>query len=469
MRSGWPGPSAHGGREVPRGGSGPSPGRCLFRCLAELPLSLPLELKGPALSGHSAARGVSPRPPGQTLGRKRSGPTEAPSSGGWGTCLHQESPPLRSNGSGRQPVQPQGSEVRRASPGRSRHVWVPLARSATSLTQSPDWPQDLRKAGGPTCHVHGSQLAGAAGAVVRERGPPGVWGSGPYSPDLATDKLLEGLEMEEHPRGHSPLLPASSPRVSRSFHEQAAGTMESGGGFCHRVSSATSQTRGSDVKLNINVTRSIPLGSQKLGARCVLPLTPARSPTSAPPPGARGLRGAPGRVRSPLDADCSPPACGGRRLRGRAEPLAAAAAQRGVRHSPLRHPDPACLHRQGEAQHCVTALGGEGGHRPRGQCHARERPGCRAPAGPACGYGACHLGPRCLSPAQGPTRDSLLHCTAGSGLRPWRPPAPNAAPPAPRERLGSPRCGPCTQPGRSPGDTPPTDARGASNAVQLRR
>lgn len=290
MRSGWPGPSAHGGREVPWGGSGPSPGRCLFRCLAELPLSLPLELKGPALSGHSAARGVSPRPPGQTLGRKRSGPTEAPSSGGWGTCLHQESPPLRSNGSGRQPVQPQGSEVRRASPGRSRHVWVPLARSATSLTQSPDWPQDLRKAGGPTCHVHGSQLAGAAGAVVRELGPPGVWGSGPYSPDLATDKLLEGLEMEEHPRGHSPLLPASSPRVSRSFHEQAAGTMESGGGFCHRVSSATSQTRGSDVKLNINVTRSIPLGSQKLGARCVLPLTSDPSPLAhlSPAPGCQG-------------------------------------------------------------------------------------------------------------------------------------------------------------------------------------
>lgn len=66
--------------------------------------------------------------------------------------------------------------------------------------------------------------------------------------------------------------------------------MESGGGFCHRVSSATSQTRGSDVKLNINVTRSIPLGSQKLGARCVLPLTSDLSPLAhlGPTPGCQG-------------------------------------------------------------------------------------------------------------------------------------------------------------------------------------
>lgn len=50
----------------------------------------------------------------------------------------------------------------------------------------------------------------------------GVW------PNLATDELLEELEMEEHCRGHSPLLPTLSPRVSRSFHQQAAGTTKSG-------------------------------------------------------------------------------------------------------------------------------------------------------------------------------------------------------------------------------------------------
>lgn len=102
--------------------------------------------------------------------------------------------------------------------------------------------------------------------------------------------------MEEHPRGHSPLLPASSPRVSRSFYEQAAGTMESGGGFRHHVSLATSQTRGSDVKLNINMTRSIPLGSQKLGARCVLPLTSDPSPLARLTPAPR-CQGAPRGLR----------------------------------------------------------------------------------------------------------------------------------------------------------------------------
>lgn len=70
--------------------------------------------------------------------------------------------------------------------------------------------------------------------------------------------------------------------------------MESGGGFRHHVSLPTSQTRGSDVKLNINMTRSIPLGSQKLGARCVLPLTSDPSPLArrTPAPGCQGaLRG----------------------------------------------------------------------------------------------------------------------------------------------------------------------------------
>lgn len=77
----------------------------------------------------------------------------------------------------------------------------------------------------------GPRLARATGDTVREWGPLRVWGSGPWSPNLATDELLEELEMEEHCRGHSLLLPTLSPRVSRSFHQQAAGTTKSGGVF----------------------------------------------------------------------------------------------------------------------------------------------------------------------------------------------------------------------------------------------